>query len=153
MTTIRGAVLADAQQIRLLEKQLIDHERGVIDIIKEGDEVKYQDIMALIQDKENTLLLVMEKEGEIIACGFGQVRRNADYYKHAHFGYIGMMSVSMEHRGQGYAGDIIKELFAWFKTKNITEVKLKVFTNNPGAIKAYGKLGFEEYSKDMRLEI
>jgi RimJ/RimL family protein N-acetyltransferase len=64
-----------------------------------------------------------------------------------------MMSIDKAHRGNGYGGEIIKELLTWFKKRGITEVKLKVFTNNHGAVKAYNKLGFEAYSTDMRLDI
>src|SRR3569623_555738 len=144
MVKIRTATLQDVQALRLLEKELINHERNLISAIKEGEDVKYQDIRKLIEDTENTRLLVMENDGTVIACGFAQLRRNAEYYKEEIFGYIGMMSVSSLHRGKGFGGDIIKELLKWLKTKNITEVKLKVFSNNTGAIKAYRKLGFTD---------
>ncbi len=150
---IRQATMYDVPQVRLLEKELIEHERGIELPIKEGDDVYYYDIPQLINDATNSHLLVMEHDGEIIACGLGQIRENKHYYTEKYFGYVGLMSVKKEYRGRGYGRDIINLLLQWFKTKNITEVKLKVFANNPGAIKAYRKLGFEDFSIDMRVEI
>lgn len=153
MFIIRPATLDDVDQVRLLEKELINHERGITPTIKEGEELRYQNIPGLIADKDKTNLLVMEMDGQVIACGFGQIRENEDAYKEQYFGYIGMMSVKHSYRGKGYGRDIIQALVAWFKTKNIQEVKLQVFAGNPGALKAYKKLGFEDFLTIMRLEI
>lgn len=153
MHTIRPAVAADAPAIRLLEKELISHERGIMPIIKDGDDVYYKNIPALIADAENTIVMVVEKDNKLIGCGMGQIRQNEHYYKHKYFGYIGMMSVSRDYRGKGLAGEIIQSLIGWFKKKGVTEAQLRVFSNNENAIKAYKKMGFESYSTDMRLEI
>lgn len=153
MHKLRRAVAADAPAIRLLEKELINHERDIIPIIKEGDDVYYKNIPALIADVENTVVMVAEEDGKIIGCGMGQIRQNEHYYKNRYFGYVGMMSVSKAYRGRGLAGEIIQSLISWFKQKGVSEAQLKVFSNNDNAIKAYKKLGFESYSIDMRVEI
>jgi len=153
MLKIRPATMDDVDQLRLLEKELINHERNVSKTIKEDEELRYQNIPGLIADKEKTNLLVMEMDGRLIACGFGQIRENEHIFKEPYFGYIGMVSVTNEHRGKGYGRDIIQALIAWFKTKNIQEVKLQVFTDNDGAVKAYKKLGFQDFLTFMRIEI
>ncbi|MCF7568299.1 GNAT family N-acetyltransferase [Sabulilitoribacter arenilitoris] len=38
---------------------------------------------------------------------------------------------------------IINALLKWCKTKNINEIRLDVYENNPSAIKAYKKAGFK----------
>jgi len=153
MFTIRPATLDDVDQVRLLEKELINHERSVSATIKEDEELRYQNIPGLIADKEKTNLLVMEMDGQLIACAFGQIREDEHIFKEPYFGYIGMVSVKKEYRGKGYGRDIIDALIAWFKTKNLRNVKLQVFAENTGAARAYKKLGFEDFLTTMRLEI
>ena len=153
MFIIRKAVAADIPALRILEKELIEHERKIIPAIKDGDDVYYQNIPALINDAVNTLVLVMTINGEVIGCGMGQIRKNEHYYKDECFGYIGMMSIAHNYRGNGYGPLIIEELINWLKTKNVNEVQLKAFAGNHGALKAYKKLGFENFSIDMKLEI
>jgi RimJ/RimL family protein N-acetyltransferase len=153
MYSIRPAAIIDIPQIRALEKELIEHERGIAECIKDEEDLFYYNISEIIHDADTSRLLVAEKDGEIIACGMGQIRLNKHYYKEKCFGYIGLMSVKKEYRGNGYGGEIIKALQEWFKTKKIAEVKLKVFANNLNAVNAYKKLGFKDFSIDMRLEI
>lgn len=143
----------DVDQVRLLEKELINHERSISSTIKEDEDLHYQDIPGLIADKANTKLLVMEKDGQLIACGFGQIREDERIFKQQYYGYIGMVSVTEAQRGKGYVREIINALIDWFKTKGMHDVKLQVFSKNAGAVKAYKKLGFEEFLTTMRLEI
>ncbi len=153
MVKLRAATQGDALRIRLLEKELIGFERELVPAIQDGDDIWYYDIAGIIDDHENSLLLVIEADNELVGCGIGQIRKNKHYYKLPYFGFIGMMCVKAAYRNNGYGGDIIKELLRWFKTKNIEEVRLTVFPNNPGAIKAYQKLGFEDFLLEMKLEI
>lgn len=153
MFAIRPATLDDVEQVRLLEKELINHERSITPTIKADEELHYQNIPGLIADKDKTNLLVMEMDGQLIACAFGQIREDEHIFKQQYYGHIGMVSVKSEHRGNGYVQHIIQALIAWFKTKNIRDVKLEVFTYNHGAAKAYKKLGFEDFLTTMRLEI
>lgn len=153
MYKVRPAVAADVPGIRLLEKELIKHERLYDKKIKEGDELHYYDIEGLINRSDNSVIMVVEKDNELVGCGLGEIRKNEHFYNNAWFGYIGMMSLKKEHRGTGLGGEIIKALLEWFKSKGITEAKLKVIPGNTGALRAYEKLGFETFISEMRLEI
>lgn len=153
MYTIRPAAPADAPQIRLLEKELVKHERLYDTKIKEGDDVYYYDIAGLINHSDISVIMIVEKDGELVGCGLGEIRKNEHFYNNEYYGYIGMMSVKKELRGAGLGGEIIKALLQWFKARNITEAKLKVIPGNTGALKAYEKLGFETFINEMRLEI
>ena len=46
----------------------------------------------------------------------------------------------------------IQELTKWFHSKNIHEIRLKVYANNPMAVKAYEKYGFEHFVHEMKLK-
>ena len=137
----------------MLEKELVKHERAIDPKIKEGDEVYYYDIKGVISQSGKSLIIVIEKDGELIGCGLGEIRKNDHFYVTEYYGYIGMMSVKKEYRGAGLGGEIIKALLQWFKSKNISEAHLKVIPGNTGALKAYEKLGFEIFISEMRLEI
>jgi RimJ/RimL family protein N-acetyltransferase len=147
---IRPATKADIASIQLLEQEIIRHERTIVDALKQDEAIHYYDIPFLVSDTENSLLLVVELDKQIIGCGFGEIRINEAYYKEKHFGYIGLMCVDEKHRGNGYSGMIINRLMEWFKQKGLKEVKLKVFPGNAGGIKSYSRLGFQDHMIEMK---
>jgi ribosomal protein S18 acetylase RimI-like enzyme len=48
---------------------------------------------------------------------------------------------------------ILDELIGWAKTKNISEVRLDVYSQNESAVKAYEKAGFESLLTTMRMKV
>lgn len=57
--------------------------------------------------------------------------------------FIYNVMINESVRGRGYAGVMIKKLGLALKSKNINEAYLAVSTDNPSAIRAYQKVGFE----------
>ncbi len=151
--TIRKATIADVNKIRLLELELIAFEQQIVPSLKQSGEIHYYDIPAVLTDEDRSLLLLLEVAGELAGCGLGQIRINKDYYQETYFGYIGLMSVKPAFRGKGYGPRIMNDLLDWFRSKNIKEVKLKVFSNNDGAIASYKKVGFTELMTEMRMDL
>jgi RimJ/RimL family protein N-acetyltransferase len=154
-TTIitRRATIHDINKIRLLELELIAFEQQIVPSLKQSGEIHYYDLAKIIADEENSLLLLLEVNGQLAGCGLGQIRINKDYYQEKYFGYIGLMSLKPSFRGKGYGPRIINELLDWFRTREIKEVKLKVFSNNDSAIASYKKVGFAELMTEMRLDM
>lgn len=148
---LRPATPADVPTLRAFESQLVAHERSVVPTLKQEGVLEYYDIPALIADEEKSIVLLAEVNGIPVGCGLGQIRANDACYTEAHFGYIGLMYVSPEQRGKGIVQKIIDRLKAWFESKGISEIHLKVFANNPMAIRAYEKCGFEPLIHEMRL--
>lgn len=153
MIQLRAATMDDVNDIRSLEKGIVKHERTLNGVLKPDEDLYFYDIPAIISDTEKSLLVVVEDDGKVIGCGFGQIRNNAHYYKQEQFGYIGMMSVLENYRGQGLGGKILEALLDFFRQKNIKEAKLQVVSNNDGAIHAYRKMGFEEHLIEMRCDL
>ena len=143
----------DVNDIRSLEKGIVKHERTLTDNLKTGEDLYFYDIPSIINDTEKSLLVVVEDDGKVIGCGFGQIRKNAHYYQQEQFGYIGMMSVLENYRGQGLGGKIIEALFDFFRQKNIKEVKLQVVAGNEGAIRSYEKMGFKDHLLEMKRDL
>ena len=150
---IRKATLADVSDVRSLEKGIVKHERTLTDNLKTDEDLYFYDIPAIINDTEKSLLVVVEDDRKVIGCGFGQIRDNAHYYKQEQFGYIGMMSVLEDYRGQGLGGKILEALLDFFRQKNIKEAKLQVVAGNDGAIRSYEKMGFKDHLLEMKCDL
>lgn len=63
------------------------------------------------------------------------------------------MFTKPEFRGQGINKLIMEKLTAWAKSKKLVELRLNVYFDNPSAIKAYEKAGFENLMINMRMGI
>ena len=148
----RRATLEDIPRLRELEQALVVFERDIEPTLKEGP-LEYYDIPALIADTQNAVVLVLESDGEIMACGLAQIRENNPSHRNAQYGYVGLMYVSPEHRGQGLGRRIIQELEQWCVEKGLKEMQLDVYASNSSAIGAYAKAGFSPYISRMRKDL
>ena len=61
--------------------------------------------------------------------------------------------VPEKHRGNGYNKLIMDVLLKWCKDRNIFEIRLDVYDNNPSAIRAYEKVGLKKHLINMRMDI
>ena len=61
------------------------------------------------------------------------------------------MYVDPTHRGQSVNRKIIDALKTWCRTRQISELRLDVYSGNLAAIRAYQKAGFAEHLLEMRL--
>lgn len=151
MYSLRKATLADLPKLLEFEQALIQVERPMDVTIKEG-QISYYDIAAFIKDSM-TQVLVIDFKGEIVASGYAQIKKDRHYLKHDLQGYLGFMYVSEDHRGKGLNKRLIDELMLWCKNKGVHEIRLAVYQDNPSAIKAYEKVGFEKHLITMRVDI
>jgi len=114
--------------------------------------INYYDLLDYIK-VDHTEVVVAVIDGKIVGSGYGQIRDRKEFFKQNKFGYIGFMYVEKEYRGQGISQRIIQYLSDWFVTKGIEEIQLDVYDQNPRAIKAYEKAGFEKYLVRMRINL
>lgn len=147
----REATLADIPALRTLEQGVIDAERPFNDNIQPQD-VTYYDLNALITNN-NSQLLVLEHEGELVGAGYVQIREAKPYFVHSRLGYLGFMFVAPSMRGQGINKHIMQQLMGWAKNKGIKDFYLDVYAENEAAIKAYEKLGFKPNLVEMRVTL
>jgi ribosomal protein S18 acetylase RimI-like enzyme len=145
---IRKATLKDLPILLDFEQRLIAVERPMDISLEQRKKIHYYDIGAFIKS-DSAELYVATIEDEIIASGYGLIKRNDAKFSYQEYGYIGFIYVNDEHRGQGISKLIIDAIFNWFRIKNIVEVKLTVYEENPSAIKAYEKLGFKKNLIEM----
>ena len=150
MYTIRQATLNDLDILLDFEQGLINAERPMDPTIKEGD-ISYYDIAAFITNKD-VEVIVAEFAGVIVASGYAKIKSDRHYLKHEKQGYLGFMFVKHEHRGKGVNKMIIDTLISWCQNRSVFEIRLDVYQDNPQAIKAYEKAGFNKHMITMRLD-
>jgi len=145
----REAKLEDLPQLLKLEQGVVEAERPYNSAIK-SEGASYYDIPYLIED-EQSYMLVLEHEGEIIATGYSQIRTSKKSLKHDQHAYLGFMFVVAEHRGKGINKQLMEKLLDWSQQQGIDDFYLDVYAQNQSAIKAYEKLGFAPCLVEMRL--
>ncbi len=148
---IRKAEEKDLSVLLGFEQEIVKTERPFDPTIKDGNP-NYYDLLQLIRSPEAEVL-VAEANDEIIASGYGMIKKAQDYLKHQYFLYLGFMYVKPNFRGKGVNQAIVEQLGLWARAKNITELRLDVYDQNISAIKAYEKTGFKPHMLEMRRDI
>lgn len=144
----RKARLEDLPTLLEFEQGIIEFERPFDPTLKE-EKISYYDIEAMILSDTVEVLVVVDKE-EVIASGYARIETAKPYLKHAVYGYLGFMFVKESHRGKGINKLIIEGLENWCVSNKINEIRLDVYAENLGAIKAYEKAGFKSFLVNMR---
>lgn len=148
----REATEEDLKILLEFEQGIVFAERPFNSTLIDG-EIHYYDLLQLIKSEE-ALMLVTEENNEIIASGYARIKKTEnDYSNFDEYAYLGFMYVKPEHRGKGVNKLILDELIGWAKAKNISEVRLDVYSQNESAVKAYEKAGFESLLTTMRMKV
>jgi ribosomal protein S18 acetylase RimI-like enzyme len=150
--TIRPATIEDLPILLDFEQKIIEAERPMDPTLIQDKKISYYNIEDYILS-DHTEVVVAEIEGEIVGSGYGQIRDRKEFFKQKQLGYIGFIYVKDQHRGKGVSQEIIKYLCDWFKSKNLEEIRLTVYDQNPRAIRAYEKVGFEKHLIEMRVNL
>lgn len=85
-----------------------------------------------------SVLLVAEANGKVVGM--------LDFHGHpepqrAHAGEFGMSS-ARDWRGRGVGTRLLEHLLEWAPNRGFHRIELRVFSNNPGAIRLYERFGF-----------
>ena len=94
---------------------------------------------------------VVEHEGQLVACGYVQIRTSNAAFTHARHGYMGFMYVVPGARGRGVNKLVVDSLIAWGKEQGVFNFYLDVYAENQPAIRAYEKAGFISTLIEMKL--
>lgn len=148
---IRKANLADLPILQDFHQQLIQAERPFDETIKEGN-FEYYDLKEIILSDHSDFLLA-EIHDSIVGCGYAKILTAKHYLNHQQYTHLGCIFVLPEYRGKGVSQEIINELLQWSKDRNIHEIRLEVYSDNYGAIKAYEKVGMKQHMIEMRIDL
>jgi len=148
---VRKATKKDLPVLMEFMKGLVEAERPMDPTIKDGH-VVYYNLSEIMQDKDSDLFVV-ELNNELVASGYAKIKEDRPYLKHDKQGYLGFMFVPEKHRGNGYNKLIMDVLLKWCKDRNIFEIRLDVYQDNPSAIRAYEKAGMKKHLIMMRMNL
>ena len=148
---VRKATEKDLPVLMDFMKGLVDAERPMDPTIKDGNVVYYD--LSEIMKNEDSELYVVEFCNELVASGYAKIKDDRPYLKHDKQGYLGFMFVPEKHRGNGYNKLIMDVLLQWCKARNIDEIRLDVYEDNPSAIRAYEKVGLKKHLITMRMNL
>ncbi|MBM7073759.1 GNAT family N-acetyltransferase [Shewanella sp. 202IG2-18] len=147
----REAKLFDLPILQALEQAVVEAERPFNSTIK-PESATYYDIEHLITDNDS-YLIVLEDNKQIIATGYGQIRSSKQSLNHDKHCYLGFMYVLPEFRGRGLNKQLLNKIIEWSRQRGVNDFYLDVYSQNISAIKAYEKLGFEPCLLEMKLNL
>jgi GNAT superfamily N-acetyltransferase len=150
--TIRPATIGDLDILLEFEQAIIETERPFDVTIRDGEDVHYYDLAALIE-MANAHVVVAEIDSRIVGSGYARIDESDVYLKHRTHSYLGFMYVVPEYRGKGVNKKVIAALEDWTRSRGVMEVRLEVYDENAVAVKAYEKAGYERLTVWMRKEL
>jgi len=146
---VRSATIDDLEDLLAFEQGIIQFERPYDPTLSE-DPITYYDLSELIAS-DDTEVVVVEFESKIIASGYAKIKQALPYLDHKKYTYLGFMYTQTDFRGKGINSIVIDRLKKWSVSKGIQEIRLTVYDDNGGAIKAYEKAGFKKHIIEMRI--
>lgn len=150
--TVRPATIADLPTLLRFEQGVISAERPMDPTIQDGP-IHYYDLNKMLAAPHVYLVVAQTADGTLIGSGYARIDPSRLYLRHTHHAYCGFMYVEPAYRGKGVNQLIVDTLKAWARSKNLTELRLDVYTTNDTAIRAYEKAGFTPYLINMRMGI
>lgn len=147
---IRRATLEDLPVLLDFEQGIVKAERPFDVTIREG-KVNYYDLEKMVQDPKSCVV-VAEADGKIVSSGYAISKPARHYLDHEFYAYLGFMYTDEAYRGRGINAMVVDALKKWSQEQGFKEIRLTVYNDNLGAIKAYEKVGFKRHIIEMRLE-
>lgn len=151
MITTRRATLADLPVLLEFEQGIIQAERPMDPTLK-PDPISYYDVGAMITSEDVEVIVAVDGD-LIVGSGYAKEKASDHYVEPATHCFLGFMFVREEYRGKGINGLVTEALLVWARARGLTEVRLRVYEDNPGAIRAYEKVGFKKHLVEMRREV
>lgn len=147
---LRTATLDDIDVLLAFEQGVITAERP-FDVTLGADPITYYNLEELILS-DDASIIVAEIEGKIVGSGYALQKPARHYLNHEFYSYMGFMFTLPQYRGRGVNTKIIERLKLWSDSKGLKEIRLTVYDENHGAIRAYEKVGFKKHIIEMRLQ-
>jgi GNAT superfamily N-acetyltransferase len=146
---IRTAVHQDLATLLRFQEGVVNAERPFDRTLRAGS-IQYYDIGRMLLAEE-VRFVVAESADRLVGCGFARLAASKPYLRHPTHGYLGLMYVDPDYRGQSINGRIVSALKDWCLSKGTTELRLEVYSDNAQAIRAYEKAGFSRHIIEMRM--
>lgn len=154
---IRKATLKDARAVARLIEELTKFEKRIDATFKTLDGKQLDEFEAYtkraIRGGKGRFILVAEAEGKLIGYLYGEVRPRPRVFTIKQIGFINDLFVLPKYRNKGIGKMLTEKALKIFRKKKLKHVCLNAMSGNENALKAYEKLGFKEYRKELRKTI
>lgn len=152
---IRKATIKDFERLKDIKIKSKIWERKYNKSLKPIDKVKKRYFYYLKKDlifKDRAIFIVI-KNDKIIGMILGKIVNTLSIIKFKKRGYISNLYILPKYRRKGIAKKLVRELIEWFKSHNIKNLRLEVYSKNKPALNIYDKLGFKEYAIKMKKDL
>ncbi|MFT7121828.1 MAG: GNAT superfamily N-acetyltransferase [Neolewinella sp.] len=149
--TTRLATPADIPTLLDFEQGIVGFERPFNPTLK-PDPISYYDVAGMVHDPEVEVVVAVDDD-LVVGSGYAKKKAASDYVTPSVHAFLGFMFVLPEYRGKGVNKLVMDDLLAWAKREGLSEIRLEVYAENAGAIRAYEKAGFGGLMLEMRREI
>ncbi len=102
---------------------------------------------------EDAIVLVAERDGEIVGYIYGAVEPASWKDLRDRAGYIHDVFVTEDHRGHGVAEALMAGATDWLRTRGVPRVLLGTAAQNPDAQRLFQRLGFRATMIEMTKEL
>jgi len=148
--TVRPARPSDLKTLLRYEQGIISWERPYDPTLAQ-DPIHYYDLKELIESPQAEVVVALV-EKKIVGSGYAKIKQAQPYLDHTYYSYLGFMFTDPDYRGKGVNKAIIDALKKWSFNQGLKEIRLTVYPDNLGAVKAYEKVGFTKHLLEMRLD-
>jgi ribosomal protein S18 acetylase RimI-like enzyme len=141
LTVVRRAHDKDIQGFKECYRKVWTSFRGILpdeyveDVLEEVDQPSFIENIRSLLDNPDGILLVAEREGEIIGHAQGRLNRGG-------YAWLGFMGVSSDHRRQGVGRALLDIFLTESRKHGCTKVSLDTAPCLKPAIKFYADMGF-----------
>lgn len=139
---IRKMEVKDAASIIEHKKKVTEENPDTLATAIENKTITIEEEKATVKSLGPNDLGIVAVDGDKVV---GMLNMRQDHRKK--FEHIGQFGISMQqaYTGSGTGTEMVKQAIQFARDNDMLEkIILTVFSNNPGAIKLYKKLGFEE---------
>jgi ribosomal protein S18 acetylase RimI-like enzyme len=99
------------------------------------------------------LVLVALDGDEVIGYSISEIKDPPPGPIRPVYGYIHHVAVTEKYRRSGVGEKMFNEILKWFKSKGMDRIELDITSKNYVSSSFWTKMGFEEYTRTLYLEI
>lgn len=150
---IRRASRDDVQGIVRLWTQLQDANATVeprLRMHRRGPEW-YGEFMEMQLEDGACVVFVAVAGSDVVGYTFGQVMQRPTL-QDGRCGFVADLCVREEYRRAGVGTRLYQELKGWFNRRDVTSLEVQVVSQNDAALRFWGKMGFGEFLKTLRVD-
>jgi GNAT superfamily N-acetyltransferase len=136
--TARAATVDDVPE--LLRLRCVMWEAMGLPLAAGGWEEHFTEVVSGWLSSGTGAAFVVDGRDGLVACGIGSIDQHLPGSANptGRYGYIANMVTEAEHRGQGLASLILRELLAWFTAQGIKAVDLHASAQGEPIYRAHG---------------